>query len=113
MGFKAKDVPPPLRGLFRDVAPGKIACISSGKLFRSNDYRHISAHWYKGQKKSGMYDCYHCRENGEILIKRDDIGCIFPGDKTITLPARGDLTLQRSCRPSHLPLKKVFDPLGL
>jgi hypothetical protein len=107
-----------------DESPGVVKCISSGELFRSNDYRAISAHWYNGQKKSYV-SSHQCRSTGELIRKRTDMPPFFPGDSTIQLPAIlqsnpatmrpavNDVTLQRECRPFNLPLEGVFDPLRL
>jgi hypothetical protein len=105
-----------------DEGPGVVKCISSGEKFRSNDYRGIAAHWYNGQKKAYV-SSHQCRSNGEMIRKRTDLPPFFPGDTRIQLPTIlqtnpatvrppvNDVTLQRTCRPSNLPLEAVFDPL--
>ena len=67
--FRARDLPPQLRGLYTDAGVGLVRCVSSSEVFRSNDYSKLGAHWYHGQKKA--YATKHqCRRTGELVQKR-------------------------------------------
>jgi hypothetical protein len=119
--FRARDLPPNLKGLFTDAGVGAVRCISSNEVFRSNDYASLQAHWYHGQKKAYV-TAHQCRSTGELVRKRADSPKMnYRGDSTLNNfksiecglgYGQEEVTIQRPCRSRHLPLNAVFDPLN-
>lgn len=117
--FRARDLPPQLRGLYTDAGVGLVRCVSSSEVFRSNDYSKLGAHWYHGQKKA--YATKHqCRRTGELVQKRMGSPKVYRGDRTLDDfksvdvgfgVTKDEVIIQRPCRTKMLPLDAVCDPL--